>query len=208
MLTYGSLFTGIGGIDLGFDRAGMVCKWQVEIDDYCSQLLDKRFPDVRRYTDVKKVHGIVQHANAESTKLESQNVIHKPPTSPTNRGVRKEREPFCPSCLEPVDVITGGFPCQPHSVAGKQKGAADDRNLWPEYLRIITELRPTWVIGENVPGIITTYLDTVLSDLESAGYKIATFNLPAVAFDAKHRRERIFVVAYAEGSNAGKPPQW
>lgn len=98
--------------------------------------------------------------------------------------------------LEAVDVICGGFPCQPHSVAGKQRGAADDRNLWPEYLRIIKELKPHWVVGENVPGIIATYLDTVLSDLEGEGYEIATFNLPACGFDAPHRRERIFVVAY------------
>ena len=157
-LTYGSLFSGIGGMDLGFDRAGMTCKWQVEIDDYCNRVLAKHWPNVRRYRDVREVG---EHN------------------------------------LESVDVITGGFPCQPHSVAGKRKGAADDRNLWPEYLRIITELRPTWVVGENVPGIVTTYLDTVLSDLEGAGYEVATFNLPAVAFDAPHRRERIFVVADA-----------
>ena len=100
--------------------------------------------------------------------------------------------------LPSADAIVGGFPCQPHSVAGKRKGAADDRNLWPEYLRIIKELKPRWVIGENVPGIITTYLDTVLSDLESENYEIATFNLPACGFDAPHRRERIFVVGYTK----------
>jgi DNA (cytosine-5)-methyltransferase 1 len=98
--------------------------------------------------------------------------------------------------LATVDLIAGGFPCQPHSVAGKRKGAADDRNLWPEFSRIIAELRPRYVIAENVLGIISTYLDTVLSDLESQGYTCGTFNIPAVAFDAPHRRERIFIVAH------------
>jgi DNA (cytosine-5)-methyltransferase 1 len=157
-LVFGSLFTGIGGIDLGFERAGLVCKWQVEIDPFCQKVLTKHWPDVPKFGDIRDVGG------------------HN---------------------LEAVDLIVGGFPCQPHSVAGKRRGAADDRNLWPEYLRIIQELKPTWVVGENVAGIITTYLITVLSDLEGEGYEVQTFNLPACGFDAPHRRERIFVVAYA-----------
>jgi DNA (cytosine-5)-methyltransferase 1 len=159
MITFGSLFAGIGGIDLGLERAGMICKWQVEIDDYCNKVLKKHWPDVERFDDVRKV------------------------------GKHN---------LESVDLIAGGFPCQPHSVAGKRRGAADDRNLWPEFIRIIRETKPRYVLAENVPGIISTYLDTVLSDLESEGYTARTFNLPAVAFDAPHRRERIFIVAYSE----------
>jgi len=99
--------------------------------------------------------------------------------------------------LEPVDLIAGGFPCQPYSVAGKRRGAEDDRNLWPEFSRVIKEMQPRYVLAENVPGIITTYLDTVLSDLESQGYTCGTFNIPACAFGAPHRRYRIFVVAYS-----------
>ena len=127
-MRFGSLFAGIGGLDLGLERAGMECAWQVEIDDYCTRVLAKHWPDVPKYKDVCDVG--------------KQN-------------------------LEPVDLIAGGFPCQPHSVAGKRKGAEDDRNLWPEYLRIVREVKPRYVLGENVLGIVSTYIDTVLSDLES-----------------------------------------
>jgi DNA (cytosine-5)-methyltransferase 1 len=99
----------------------------------------------------------------------------------------------------PVDVICGGYPCQPFSYAGKREGADDDRHLWPHYLRLITELRPAWVIGENVAGHITLGLDQVLSDLESAGYAARAFVIPAVAVDAPHRRDRVWIVANATG---------
>jgi DNA (cytosine-5)-methyltransferase 1 len=108
---------------------------------------------------------------------------------------------------EPVDLICGGFPCQPFSVAGKRLGAADDRHLWPEYLRLIQELRPTWVIGENVAGLINMGLDNVLSNLEGAGYSSRTFVIPAVAVDAKHRRDRIWVVAHSMCSSGGSEPR-
>ncbi len=165
-MKFGSLFSGIGGMDLGLERAGMECAWQVEIDDYCQRVLNKHWPDVPKFGEVRDV----------------------------GKGN-----------LETVDLIAGGFPCQPHSVAGKRKGAADDRNLWPEFSRIIAELQPRYVIAENVPGIITTYIDTVLSDLEGEGYTCTTFNIPAIAFDAPHRRERIFIVAYANGKRRRYP---
>jgi DNA (cytosine-5)-methyltransferase 1 len=107
--------------------------------------------------------------------------------------------------LKAVDVICGGFPCQPHSVAGKRKGKADDRDLWPEYRRIVAELRPRWVVGENVPGIVTTMLDEVLSDLEGEGYAVTTLVVPACAFDAPHKRDRVFIVAHAAGDIRGAP---
>jgi DNA (cytosine-5)-methyltransferase 1 len=195
MLTFGSLFSGIGGIDLGFEWAGMQCVWQVEIDDYCNDVLAKHWPNVARYRDVKEVHGIMAHATG-TRRAENGNKEFR-----RQKGA-DVKVASCPSCLPPVDVITGGFPCQPHSVAGKRRGAADDRNLWPEYLRIITDLKPAWVVGENVPGIVTTYLDTVLSDLGGAGYEVATFEIPAVAFDAKHLRYRIFVVAHTIGEQS------
>ena len=93
------------------------------------------------------------------------------------------------------DIITGGFPCQPFSVAGKQKGKADDRYLWPEMLRIIALERPSWVIGENVAGIVSLELDQVLSDLDREGYSSRPIIIPAVAVDAPHRRDRIWIVA-------------
>jgi len=157
MLTFGSLFAGIGGFDLGLERAGMACKWQVEINPFCQKVLAKHWPDVERYADVKEC------------------------------GKHN---------LETVDLIAGGFPCQPHSVAGKQRGAEDDRNLWPEYRRIVAELRPAWVLAENVPGIRRTMLDEVLSDLEGLAYSTRTLIVPACALDAPHRRERVFIIAH------------
>ena len=99
--------------------------------------------------------------------------------------------------LESVTVLSGGFPCQPFSTAGKRRGKEDDRYLWPEMLRVIHELRPTWVVGENVPGIINLALDTVLSDLEKEGYEIQCFLIPACGVDAPHKRERCAILAHA-----------
>lgn len=95
-----------------------------------------------------------------------------------------------------IDILTGGFPCQPYSVAGKQKGADDDRALWPEMFRIIREIRPRWIIAENVPGIVNMELDQMLFDLESEGYAWEAFIIPACAVDAPHRRDRVWIVAY------------
>lgn len=96
-----------------------------------------------------------------------------------------------------VDVISGGFPCQPFSIAGNKRGNKDDRHLWPEMLRIIKECEPSWVVAENVPGIIRMELDQVLSDLENSGYETTTFNIPAIAVDAWHIRKRIFIIAHS-----------
>ena len=106
-----------------------------------------------------------------------------------------------------VDIITGGYPCQPFSVAGKRRGEADDRHLWPEFARLIRELRPRWVVGENVAGHINMGLDDVLSDLEGLGYTWEAFVIPACAVNAPHRRDRVWFVADSLGTgiraNAG-----
>ena len=100
--------------------------------------------------------------------------------------------------LVPIDIITGGYPCQPFSVAGRKKGEEDPRHLWPEYFRLVQELRPTWVIGENVSGHIKLGLDTVLENLESEGYTSRTFNISASSIAANHQRERVWIVAHSE----------
>jgi len=160
MLTFGSLFAGIGGFDLGLEWAGMRCAWQVEIDPFCQKVLAKHWPDVERFSDVREC------------------------------GKHN---------LKPVDVICGGVPCQPFSVAGKRRGAADDRNLWPEAIRVVKELRPHWIVFENVAGIRTVILDQVLSDLERMEYSSGTAYLSAGAIGAGHRRLRAFIIANSGG---------
>ena len=104
-----------------------------------------------------------------------------------------------------ADVICGGFPCQPFSQAGKRRGTEDDRHLWPEMLRVISEVRPTWVIGENVIGIVKMELDSILSDLEGEGYQTRAFIIPACSIDAPHKRDRVWIIAHAnsEGKSDG-----
>ena len=103
--------------------------------------------------------------------------------------------------IDTIDIITGGYPCQPFSVAGRKKGEEDPRHLWPEYFRLVKECRPTWVIGENVAGHIKLGLDTVLKDLESEGYSARTFSISASSIGANHKRERVWIVA---NSNKGR----
>ena len=99
--------------------------------------------------------------------------------------------------IDTVDIITGGYPCQPLSVAGSQKGEQDPRHVWPEMFRLIQELRPVFVIGENVSGHIKLGLDTVLEDLESEGYTARTFSISAASIGANHKRERVWTLAYS-----------
>lgn len=101
------------------------------------------------------------------------------------------------------DILTGGFPCQPFSQAGEQRGAKDDRHLWPAMFHVIKTSRPTWCVCENVPGIIGMELDNCISDLEGEGYEVQTVVVPACAVDARHRRDRVWIVAYNDGQQWG-----
>ena len=165
LLTHLSLFSGIGGLDLAAEAAGCVTVGQCEWADYPTKVLEKHWPDVPRWRDVRTLTG-------ESF--------------------------FEKTSLRTVDIVSGGFPCQPFSTAGKRGGQNDDRYLWPEMLRVIRELKPTWVVGENVPGIVNLALDTVLSDLEAEGYASQAFIIPACGVDAPHRRDRVCILAHSE----------
>jgi DNA (cytosine-5)-methyltransferase 1 len=168
VLRVGSLFSGIGGIELGLERAGMKVVWQVENDPYAQKVLTKHWPNVRRYSDVRDVH------------------------------VAPPREYACDNCVERVDLICGGFPCQDISVAGKGAGIIRGARsgLWKEFRRIIDEVRPSWVVIENVPALRSRGLGVVLSDLSALGYDAEWDCYPAAAFGAPTRRERMFIVAY------------
>ena len=103
--------------------------------------------------------------------------------------------------LAPIDIVTGGYPCQPFSIAGSQRGEKDTRHLWPDMFRIVKECKPTWVIGENVSGHIKLGLDTVLQDLESEGYSVRAFSISASSVGANHQRERVWIIAHSNMEN-------
>jgi DNA (cytosine-5)-methyltransferase 1 len=158
-MTVGSLFSGIGGLDLGLERAGFEVKWQIENNPYCQRVLAKHWPDVKRYGDITTVTGYE---------------------------------------LAPVDMICGGFPCQPVSQAGHMKGTDDDRWLWPEFRRIVGVLRPRLIFVENVPGLLTVNnghaFGDILGDLAQLRFNAEWQMLRASDLGAPHIRERIFII--------------
>jgi DNA (cytosine-5)-methyltransferase 1 len=164
-LTFGSLFAGIGGFDLGLERAGMRCEWQVEKDEYAASVLAKHWPSVRRWGDVE--------------------------TFPPNDGGSWK-----------VDLICGGVPCQPVSLAGKKKGAADERWMWGEFLRVVAALGPRIVVAENPTSILSNdrgrTFAGILSAIRSAGYGVEWHTVSARDVGAPHRRDRVFVVGRKE----------
>lgn len=122
------------------------------------------------------------------------------PDVPLFKDVTKlDREELTNAGINPdsIGLVSGGFPCQPFSIAGKRKGTKDDRDLWPEMFRIIKQIWPTWVVGENVANFANMELDRTLSDLEGAGYQARAFVLPACAVNAPHQRLRTFIVAHS-----------
>lgn len=171
ILTHGSLFSGIGGFDLGFEWAGIESKWQVEIDPFCQRVLKERFPNAKLYDDVTKV------------------------------GKHN---------LEPVDILSGGFPCQDISVAGLGKGLKDEdtgertrSGLWEEMFRIIGDLRPKYVCIENVAMLLNRGGTRVIADLTKEGYNCEWQIISAggdrhPSVGAWHQRARLWIVAYPE----------
>lgn len=159
-MTFGSICTGIGGLDLGLERAGMTPKWMCEIDPFCRRVLKKHWPHVPCYEDV--------------------------------RLLRKQK----PSG---VDVFCGGFPCQPHSDAGEKRGSEDERNLWPDCIRLVRFLRPDWCVFENVGGILTTIAGQVCEELEAENYEVWPMVFRARDIGARHRRRRVWFIAHSNG---------
>lgn len=167
-LTHLSLFSGIGGLDLAAEAAGVVTVGQIEYADFPRKVLEKNFPDVERWRDVRQftVDDFRQRTGYST-----------------------------------VDILSGGFPCQPHSLAGKRLASRDERDLWGEMRRIICEIRPKWVVAENVLGLLSSehgrFFAGVLRDLSDLGYTVGWCVLSAAAVGALHRRERVAIVAHA-----------
>lgn len=168
MLTHLSLFSGIGGLDLAAEWAGIETIGQCEWAEYQRKVLEKHWPEVPKCKDIRE---LTRKSFYERT------------------GRRT------------VDIISGGFPCQPHSVIGKRLAENDERHLWPEFARIIRELRPKYIIGENVNGILSTIHESVCTDLEKEGYKVRTYSIPACSVGAHHERYRVCII----GISTSKP---
>lgn len=171
------LFSGIGGFSLAAEWAGIETVAFCERDPYCQKVLKRHWPDVPIFDDIRT--------------LTRQTLIE---------------EGVIDSESSAIDLVCGGFPCQPFSLAGQRRGKDDDRHLWPEMLRVIDELRPSWVLGENVTGLISLALDDVLFDLEGIGYETQAVTVPACAVGAPHRRDRVFIVGHSDrGGLSGEP---
>ena len=195
------LFSGIGGFSLGLERAGMTTVAFCEIDPWCRRVLGKHWPDVPCFDDVRTLNAETL-ANAEQSRSQRSagsglRGTGRASVQPANGGENgHESGKAAPDFA--IDLICGGYPCQPFSQAGKREGTDDDRHLWPEMHRIVASVRPRWVIAENVAGHISMGLDSVLSDLENEGYTCWPVVIPACAVDAPHRRDRVWIVAHAD----------
>lgn len=172
------LFSGIGGFAYAVDQVWEAEHIFCEVDPFCREVLDKHWPGSLKYGDIKTI-----------TDTERQRWGQR----------RKPEERQTPRRNNNPDLLTGGFPCQPFSAAGVRRGTADERYLWPEMLRVIRLTQPSWVIAENVRGLLTwesgLVFQQICSDLETSGYEAQPFIIPAVAVNAPHRRDRIWWIA-------------
>ena len=174
-MTHLSLCSGIGGLDLAAEWAGFRTVAQCEIDGYASKVLAKNFKGVPNLHDIRTV---------------------------TNGRLREHG-------IDPgeITVISAGFPCQPYSLAGKGRGDRDERDLWGEVARVLGEVRPRWFVGENTPGLFSRenqrYFRRILSDLAALGYNVGWGIWGACDVGAPHKRERVFLVAHADGERRG-----
>jgi DNA (cytosine-5)-methyltransferase 1 len=155
-MRFGSLFSGIGGIDLGLERAGMTCVWQSEIEPYACRVLKKHWPAIPNLGDIRGIDW-------------------------TTVGT--------------VDVVAGGYPCQPFSTAGRRAGADDPRHLWPMFADCLRVVRPRYAMLENVSGHLSLGFGDVQADLATLGYDSQWDCIPAAAVGAPHRRDRVFIIA-------------
>jgi len=188
------LFSGIGGFALAADRVfGNVTHKFVEYDQFCQAVIRKHWPNAEIHGDIYEFVADARHKDAQG---------HEPVATEPRKNERVEsrsqNRPF---------ILTGGFPCQPFSQAGRRQGTADDRYLWPPMFECVRLFRPEWVIAENVAGILTwndgMVFETVCADLEAEGYEVQAFVIPACAVGAPHRRDRVWFVANRTHDGSG-----
>jgi len=211
------IFSGIGGFALAAQEVWgdeYECVGFCDNDYFCQQVLTKNFPGVPIYGDIRELTAARLTTDAHGAQQQEQQERHREggSTAPEPRHSVRAGAGIGDQCRSTsegmsglergagklqIDLLTGGFPCQPFSNAGKKRGNQDDRYLWPEMLRVIRETKPTWVIGENVAGIINMALEQVCVDLENEGYAVQPFVIPAAAVGAPHRRDRVWIVGHA-----------
>jgi len=218
MITHLDLFAGIGGFSRAVHWLGGTTVGFVEWDSWNRRVLAKHWPEARFHGDIRtftaatlRDWGItapgVSQADAGRSRGPGGEVhagdelpaFHGGQASPSVTGGAGRSHVA-------VDLITGGYPCQPFSLAGQRLGAADDRHLWPEMRRVVNLVRPRWVLAENVAGHITMGLDTVLAELEADGYACGAVVVPACAVNALHRRDRVWIMAHAGQGDGGRWP--
>jgi len=194
-MTHLDLFSGIGGFAIATERVWHNIEHTFcEIDPFCQTILKKHWPTSKIYGDIRTLTNStpINDGRHQETKAKRQESEFR------NRSVNE------------VFLLTGGFPCQPFSQAGRRKGTGDDRHLWPEMRRVIQEFSPRYVVAENVRGLLSIdggmVFEQVCFDLEALGYEVQPFVVPACAVNAPHRRDRVWIVAHAKSLRAyGKP---
>lgn len=173
-----SLFSGIGGFELAAEWMGWRNLVSCDINEFGNKVRKYYWPEGYCHTDIKTL---------------TYETINNELSTRFGHGWRNDDI-----------IITGGFPCQPYSTAGKRLGKDDQRHLWPEMLRVISEVKPTYIVGENVRGLTNwnggVVFEELYADLENLGYKVQPVLLPACAVGAPHRRDRIWFVAYSNGN--------
>ena len=215
-LTHIDLFSGIGGFGLAAGWAGFETIAFCENEPYCQEVLKERFGGYVADSGQLGLQGTQPIGDAVCRKTRKKGGSQASRASGLYPPIIPNIRDFDGTKFRGATLLTGGFPCQPFSVAGKRGGKEDDRYLWPEMLRVIKDAQPTWIVAENVAGIVHMALGQVLSDLEGCGYDFPRDVegypivpvIPASAVNAPHRRDRVWVIGYSKrgGCNGKEIP--
>ena len=218
------LFAGIGGFSYALDQVfydrdikHIFCEWEA----FPTAVLKKHWPDATYYGDIADLVTDTDSQRREGKRGEDEGRLRQSSgeiqnqeqglgdatdtKSEQSRGLQQSE--FQPDTSAGLTILTGGFPCQPFSHAGRRQGTADDRYKWPEMFAVIQNVKPNWVIAENVRGLVTwndgMVLETVCADLESEGYEVQPIIIPACAIGAPHRRDRVWIIANRNNTRSG-----